>query len=167
MESKTWKITPDTIEKEIEVHSHFGWEVFSSTPTALTMKRENTEVNRKLRKLEKQHNFLRRNFPTAGFIWFIIGLVSLLVGLVLYNQIPVDFLFLIVAGVSLVMAFLLLFMFLITLTARKKLIKELFDNADELRGVKRTLPIPGNIKKPIDRSFKIKQAVYDGELEIK
>lgn len=167
MESKTWYVTPEAKEKEIEIRSHFGWTLLTSTEISFTMKRDDKPVNARLRSLEKQYNYLKKKFPTASLIWLLIGGLTLIPGILLWGKIVIDFLFILIASFALVVGLYLLFMFLFTLPSRKKMIQELFSTADELAGKKISLPIPGNIKKPIDRSYKIRDAVRSGELEIK
>ena len=166
IETKTLNISQEKMAEESKIRAHFGWEVVSSTTTTLTMKREGNANTRRLASLEKQYNAIKKPVPVAGIAWTAVGIVLLAPGILLFNKFALGFLLLFASIVCVVIGLVLLLTFFILLPNRKKMIKQIFDDADELSGNRISLPLKGNLKEPESNSFAIKNAVYSGELKI-
>lgn len=166
MESRTWHLSQDKIQKEIEIRQHFGWKELSKTPYSLVMQRESSSVNRRLKKLEKEYDYLSKKFPFACLVWIAIGVVLLIPSIFLIKMNDFGWLTLMASIACFFVGVSLLLMFLACLPSRKDMIKRIINFADEISGNFKSLPIPINLKKCDKHSYEIKKAVYRKDIQI-
>lgn len=167
MESKTWYTSSQNIEKGIEIRSHFGWVELAKTTTSFTMKRERSENYFRLKKLEKQYDSLTKKAPFVGIVFASLGAVLALLGFFAITSENVKWIFILVGLVLGILGITFIAAFLMTLPYRKKMIKEIFEEGDQLQGKRKTLPLYVNIRKADENSNHIREAITNGELDIR
>ena len=170
MESKTWKTKTEFKEQFIKNKEHFGWTFTAESidrngKTMVSMQREKNIPNYKvLRKLEKQHKRMNK-FPISSIYLIIIGFI-LLIPYFFLNKYLWSLSFILPASIIFFIALFNIGAFLIMKSQAKKMERELFNEADVIRGVKVLAPYPEHLVPPIDgTSFKIKEKIYDKEYE--
>lgn len=166
METKTWSaLTKEKIEKVIEIRSRFGWEVVGQTSSSVSMKREKRKGIRQLQSLEKQYNYLSRKCPVGGIVWLSIGLILLIPAIILKTW-TLNFLITVPCALALIIGFFLILSFFISKPYSKKMIQNIFAEADELAGKSKQYPISINLKQGDIHSYVIKKAMYKHQIDI-
>nr|MCR5564874.1 hypothetical protein [Gammaproteobacteria bacterium] len=156
----------DKIDEAIELRTSFGWKFLTKTPFSLTMKREPSETNKQLAKLEKQYDSLSKQSPFSFIPWTMLLIIFLVLTCAYANKYSFGFIFIIGLVISSLIDFIVLATFLVTLPYRKKLKDRILLQASEYNGKVKTVPFAVNLKTGTQNSYQIKKAVYSKELKI-
>jgi len=166
IESKTWKIVQSDLEIEIAKHEHFGWEFVSNSVNegglfiTLTMKRNRRDSHyRRYKRLEFQARIIGRNFPVSFIVWTIVGLAFLIPWFFFMNN-PYLIFLLSNALFCFTVALFILLIYLFTRHKKKILLKELYDEGDEMRGKLKVNPTPENTLQPGKETYHLRQYIY-------
>lgn len=166
IESRTWKVFQNDLDREIAKREHFGWEFVSRSENEggafvhLVMKRDRRHAHyKRLKRLEAQANIIDRKFPVPFVVTAIIGLAFLIPWFFLMNNLYF-LIFLIIALFMLMISFFILLVFLFTRRKKNQFLQELYDEGDEVQGKLRVNPLPENTLKPTKNTYFLKQYIY-------
>ena len=166
METKTWSASGEKIQKGIDIRSRFGWELVGRTGSSFSMKRENSPKVKKLKSLEKQYNYISRKAPVGGIVWIVIGLILLGMSFLLKDW-DLNYLIYIPCAICLIIGFFVILTFFILKPYCKKMIVDIFLEADEIVGKSKNYPIKVNLREGDIHSYEIKKAVYNHIVQVK
>ncbi len=164
METRKLNLIFEKSEDKITQLSHFGWEVVSKSEIrgnviTVTLKRNSDTPHLKaLRKLEKQYKLLL-HLPISFYVYFVLSIGCFVPTFILMPNWYAYF----ALVPALFFLFIVLFqltVFLILKPSKKKLMKELFLEADCLIGKDVSKPYKQNLLPPTERSFIIKRKIY-------
>lgn len=150
----------------INYYAHFGYKLInenqSNKRVELVFERIDVDTISELKNVESEYNKLSRNMPLAASIWLGVG-VLFVIAYIILKSIPEAaswaFIAIPLIGICAGIAVFLLIVFIVSITNRKKIQKDLIYNADVLSGVIKLYPEARNIENPTEQTFLLRNNI--------
>lgn len=150
----------------INHYAHFGYKLINENQynkrVELVFERIDVDAISELKNVESEYNKLSRNMPIAASIWLGVG-VLFVVAYIILKSIPEAaswaFIAIPLIGICAGIAVFLLIVFIVSITNRKKIQKDLIYDADVLSGVIKLYPEARNIENPTEQTFLLRNNI--------